>query len=81
MGYCDRRMSPARCPSCNNKLLQKSGGTVRIRIQGALEVTEAGLCKALCYWCKAPVVVPLQLVKGGLVDEEQFLLREPPVAR
>lgn len=48
----------------------------RIRIQGALEVGDDGVARASCYWCRAPVELPLRLT-GGPADEEQFLLQEP----
>lgn len=67
-----------RCKHCGNKLLQKSGTSTRVRVQGALEFGEDGVCRAQCYWCRQPVEVPVVLRKGGPVEEETFLLTEKP---
>lgn len=68
-----------RCPHCKGKLLQRSGDTTRVRITGTVEIDDAtGGCRAQCYWCKQPVAVPLRLVPSGPVEEERFLLQEPP---
>lgn len=66
-----------KCPACRGKLLQKSGNTTRVRIKGAVELTADGVCLAKCFWCDAPVSIPLMLSRGGPVDEERFVLREP----
>lgn len=53
-------MKSIRCPECKNHLLQKSGGTEQLRVQGALTFTAQGL-KAQCYWCKESVTLSLGL--------------------
>lgn len=63
-----------RCPACKNKLLQKSGSTTRLRIQGAVEFDSQGVARAQCYWCKAAVEVPIDLRKAESVDEENFTI-------
>jgi len=65
-----------RCPSCKNKVLQKSGDTTRLRTHGPLVFTENGTCKTKCYWCKAELDLPVQIQEGVDVPEERFLLTE-----
>lgn len=70
-----------RCPNCKQKVLQKSGNTTRLRIQGAVEFV-AGVCKAQCWWCKSTIDVPLELNKSlAPIDEESFTIVERGVIR
>lgn len=64
-----------RCVQCKNQLLQKSGGRVRVRIDGPVIFTDHGTCQARCYWCKSPVELPMVLEKSLEIPEETFLLR------
>jgi len=68
-----------RCPNCNNKVLQKSGGKTRLRTQGQIVFDEDGTCHTQCYWCKSPVEVPLEL-GDVVVEDERFYLKKaiPP---
>lgn len=63
-----------RCPSCKNKVLQKSGDTTRLRTHGPLEFTDNGVCKTKCYWCKSELELPVQIQEGVAVPEERFVL-------
>jgi len=63
-----------RCPECGNHLLQKSGKRTRLRVKGPL-FFEDDKCQTQCFWCKAWVIVPVQLDGGILVQNEQFLLK------
>lgn len=65
-----------RCPSCKNKLLQKSGSRTRLRTEGVHEWDDDGTCRAKCYWCKAMVEVPIQIRDGVEVPAESFILRK-----
>lgn len=67
-----------RCPKCSNKLLQKSGSSTRVRLQGPLEFDAAGLAHSRCFWCNEPVVVPLSLKDSGKVEGERFVLKPTP---
>lgn len=69
-----------RCPKCDNKLIQKSGSSTRLRLKGAIEFTDDGLCKARCHWCNSEVTMPLELKKAA-TDEENFTIPERAVAR
>lgn len=69
-----------RCPKCSNKLIQKSGSSTRLRLDGAIEFTDDGLCKARCHWCHAEVSLPLEL-KKAVVEEESFTIPERAVVR
>lgn len=63
-----------RCPNCDNRLLQKSGGKTRVRTQGPLVFNGDGKCRTKCYWCGSPVEVPLELQKGLKVQAEKYVL-------
>lgn len=65
-----------RC-KCGHKLLQKQGDVVRVRTRGALLLKADG-CHTQCYWCKADVVIPLELAKGVEIPTERFYLGRPP---
>lgn len=67
-----------RCPSCKNKVLQKSGNTVRIRTHGPVEFTAEG-CKTKCHWCKSDVSLPLQIEPGTEIPSERFVLKKGTV--
>jgi hypothetical protein len=67
-----------RCPSCSNKLLQKSGTHTRLRIRGIVEFDADGLCKAQCYWCRQDVTIPMVALRKSAVEEETFLIPLPP---
>jgi len=62
-----------RCSNCKNHILQRSGKRVRIRTHGPI-VFEDGVCKAKCYWCKAPVELPLEIKEGTPIASETFVL-------
>lgn len=70
-----------RCPSCGNKLLQKSGSSTRLRITGVVEFSDDGEAHAQCFWCKTRVQLPITL-KQPAEDEERFVIRvaKPPSA-
>src|SRR4030042_939728 len=53
-----------RCRQCKNHLLQKSGGRTRVRTQGPLVFDADGVCRTKCYWCGAPVAVPIEIRKA-----------------
>lgn len=54
-----------RCRQCRNHVIQKSdGGAVHVRIQGKITIDKDG-CHAQCYFCRSPVVVPLELAKSA----------------
>lgn len=65
-----------RCPNCRNKVLQKSGDTIRLRTHGPLEFNSEGSCKTRCHWCKSDVELPIELKEGTLVPGETFVLRK-----
>lgn len=62
-----------RCPNCKNHVLQKSGKRTRLRTQGPITF-ENGVCKALCYWCKAPIEIPIEISDGTPIASERFVL-------
>jgi len=62
-----------RC-KCANKVLQKSGDRVRMRIHGPL-VIDGDRCLAKCFWCKRDVELPLQLKPDVQIPGETFLVR------
>ena len=63
-----------RC-TCGNKVLQKSGSSVRLRAHGPIEFHDDGTCKTKCYWCKSDIQIPLRIVADN-VPTENFLLRK-----
>lgn len=65
-----------RCPHCKNRILQKSGSTAKLRVDGPVTFTDDGLCKAKCYWCKRPVEVPIQIREGTHLEAERFVLQK-----
>lgn len=69
-----------RCPNCKNKLLQKSGDSIRLRTEGVHQFDDSGVCKAKCYWCKSEVTVPIQLQEDVEVEKETFILRKGKVS-
>ena len=64
-----------RCPHCDNKVLQKSGSSTRLRTHGPIEFGDDGIVKAKCYWCKQLVEVPIELTKAVL-ENERFVIRK-----
>lgn len=66
-----------RCPHCDNKLLQKSGSTTKLRITGAIEIGDDGTARAQCFWCKARVEIPVELKKAA-DDIERFTIPARP---
>lgn len=68
-----------RCPHCDNKLLQKSGTTTRLRITGAIEIDDDGIAKAQCFWCKTRVEIPVELKKAAAAEDvERFTIPVRP---
>lgn len=65
-----------KCPYCKNRLLQKTGNQIRVRIQGQLIFDEEGVCRAQCYWCKRVVTLPLSLESGINIPSEKFILAQ-----
>ena len=63
-----------RCPSCKNRVLQKSGSTTKLRTKGPLFFTEDGECRTQCYWCKSEVTVPIEIKGGTPIEAERFIL-------
>lgn len=63
-----------RCPKCHNHVLQKSGKRTKLRTQGPIEF-EDGVCRTLCFWCKAPVEIPLEIKEGTPIASEAFFVR------
>lgn len=64
-----------RCPHCKNKVLQKSGDSVRLRAHGPVEFHDDGTCKTKCHWCKQPVVIPLALQSADQIPSEKFIIK------
>lgn len=64
-----------RCPQCKNKLVQRAGDVVRVRVKGILEIHPDGTCRAKCFWCNSDVAVPLALLPGQAATEgEKFTM-------
>ena len=63
-----------RCPNCNNKIIQKTGNTTRIRAGGPVEFDDGGKCRTKCYWCKKDVELPLQLKENVDIPSERFVI-------
>ena len=68
-------MNATRCPHCANRLIQKSAGGVKLRIQGAVTIDERG-ARGSCFWCKTEVALPLELAKSFELPEERFVIVE-----
>lgn len=66
-----------KCPHCNNKLLQKAGGDINVRLKGKVTIDQDGICHAQCFWCGKPVEAPLELRKGFKLEDERFYVRRP----
>ena len=64
-----------RCPECDNSIFQKVGDKTRLRVTGRIIFDEKG-CVAQCYWCKAFVKIPLEIMDGTPVVAERFFLPE-----
>lgn len=60
---------------CKNNLIQKSAsGGMDLRIKGKVTIDDAGL-HASCFWCSAPVTLPIELKKSVLPStEERFVI-------
>lgn len=43
-----------KCPNCGNKVVQKKGKKVLLRVKGKIEF-EGGKCVSNCFWCGEPV--------------------------
>jgi len=69
-------MIGVRCPSCKNKIIQKTGDITRIRTDGPLEFTSDGQCRAKCHWCKQLIQLPLQLKENLTIPAERFVIPE-----
>ena len=62
-----------RCPKCNNHVLQKSGKRTKLRVQGAITF-EGDMCLTKCFWCKAPIAVPIKIEDTKQTPAETFYL-------
>lgn len=72
-------MNPFRCPRCENRVIQKSGDTVRLRISGPLTFTADGRAHAECHWCKEPVELPVSLeLSKSQIEGERFVIAKNP---
>ncbi len=66
-----------KCPKCKDRLIQRLGTMTRVRVEGPLEIDEAGNCFARCFWCKARVPVPLKLtLEPKEISRERYIVRE-----
>jgi len=63
-----------RCPSCKNRVLQRAGTKVRLRVQGPVVFDADGRCTSRCYWCKAEVDLPLRIAEGAKISGESFIV-------
>lgn len=59
-------MSAVRCAQCKRRLIEKAGDGVGsvIRANGKITIDDQGICRAQCFFCRAPVVLPLELTKS-----------------
>lgn len=67
-----------RCSQCGNHVVQKSGGQVRLRVNGPLTIDEQGVCRGRCYWCKTELTLPLVLIGGKPLAEEHLTIPADP---
>lgn len=63
-----------KCPNCKNKLVQKTGKKLTLRIKGRIELAD-DMCKAKCYWCGADVNFYLPLEDVSNLENERFIIR------
>ena len=63
-----------RCPHCNNRILQKSEGAIKVRTHGPITFNEAGECETKCHWCKGRIILPMELSKSVDVEEARFII-------
>ncbi len=62
-----------KCPNCQNNVIQKAdGGGLRFRIiEKSLRRAADGSIRALCFWCKSEVVLPLKIADE---PQERFII-------
>jgi len=63
-----------KCPNCKNKVLQKTGNKLFLRVKGKIELSD-DMCKALCYWCGAGVDFYLPLGDVSNLENERFVIK------
>lgn len=61
-----------RCPHCKNKVIHRTGDTIRIRAGGPVEFRADG-CHTKCHWCKREIRLPLALQPDIDVPAERYL--------
>ena len=65
-----------RCPSCKNKVIQKTGDVTRIRAGGPIEFMANGECHTKCHWCKGDIQIRVQLKEDVVIPTERFVIPE-----
>lgn len=66
-----------RCESCSNRIVYKaSDGSVELRATGRLVVGLDGACRAQCHFCKAEVVLPLEISKSAVIPDRLVVTTE-----
>jgi hypothetical protein len=60
-----------RCATCKNRIVQKSADGVHIRARGAIVIGPDGVAKAQCHFCRAEIVLPLELTKAASSETER----------
>ncbi len=63
-----------KCPHCQNNVIQKSGDGHGLRfriIEKSLRRAPDGSIRALCFWCKSEVVLPLKIADEPI---ERFII-------
>ena len=67
-----------RCPNCKSMLVYRRGDEIHIRADGKLLLKADG-CHCQCHFCKAEIIIPLEMQKGIEVPEQRFYLGAPTV--
>ena len=69
-------MKEFRCPQCENRVIQKSGDAIRLRIRGPVTFGSDGRARAECHWCRTPLEIPVSLeLARSQIEGERFVIR------
>ena len=63
-----------KCPNCGNKLIQKKGNRIQLRVKGKIEFLDS-MCLSTCYWCGAEVNFYFPLGDTSNLEGVRYIVR------
>lgn len=63
-----------KCLNCGNKLVQKQGNKIKLRVKGKIEFVD-DMCLSNCYWCGAPVNFYFPLGDMSNIEGIRYVVR------